>query len=72
MIVKKLESPIYYRKKRNALPGKGVDHHRSSKSKSFDQYLLEAFDGDVVQDGDRFSRNISDLTRDNLIRLSRM
>ena len=72
MIVKKLESPIYYRKQRRSLAGKGVEQALAHKEKSFDQYLLEAFQGEVVQSGDRFSKSVSSLTRDNLIELGRL
>ncbi len=70
MIVKSLESPVFYRKKRNALPGKGLERV-PAKTKSFDQYLLEAFQGEVVKEGENFSSNLSEIARDNLIRLSR-
>ena len=70
MVVKKLENPIYYRRNRQALPGKGVEISGRNHEKTFDQYLLEAFDGEVVQNGGRFSKNISPMAKDNLIRLS--
>lgn len=71
MIVKSLESPVYYRRKRGALPGRGVEAAiPKSHSRSFDQYLLEAFQGEVVQQGHRISDKLSDMTRENLIRLS--
>ncbi len=69
MIVKQAESPIYQRRKRASLPGKGADARAVNREKSFDQYLIEAFDGEVVKEGNRFG-NVSDMTRDNLIRLS--
>jgi len=70
MIVKKMEGPIYYKKNRAALTGKGASS--ANNEKSFDQYLLEAFEGNVVQNGDTFSPKISKLTQENLIRLSKM
>lgn len=73
MIVKSLESPVYYRRKRGALPGRGVEVAApKAHTRSFDQYLLEAFHGEVVQQGDRISGKLSDMTRENLIRLSEM
>ena len=73
MIVRKMESPLYQKKRREPLTGKGVEVPSAANSeKSFDQYLLEAFDGEVVRDGKDFSGNLSDLTRDNLIRLSQL
>jgi len=69
MIVKKLESPVYYRKKREALPGRGVEYSHGSE-KTFEEYLLEAFNGKKVQEGNRFSNDLSQMTKENLIRLS--
>ena len=71
MIVKQAENPIYQRRKRNSLPGKGVEDRAVNREKSFDQYLIEAFGGEVVKEGNRFG-NVSELTRDNLIRLSQI
>ena len=65
-----MEGPIYYKKNRTALAGKGAKS--ANREKSFDQYLLEAFNGEVVQNGKDFSSSLSKLTRDNLIRLSDM
>ena len=69
MIVRSLESPVFQRRKREPLAGKGMER-ASNEQKSFEDYLLEAFDGEVVRDGSRFSSKVSDVTRDNLIRLS--
>lgn len=72
MIVKQLESPVYYKRRRESLPGRGGEARALKHDKSFDQYLLEAFQGEVVRDGKEFSRNVSSMQRDNLIRLSRI
>lgn len=72
MIVKKLESPVYHRRQRRPLPGRGVEGLSNGADKSFDQYLLEAFQGEVVQNGDRFSGKVSSLQQENLIRLSQL
>lgn len=71
MIVKTIDSPVFYRKKRNALPAKGVErkHH---PDKSFDQFLIEAFGGEVVQKNKEYSPELSFLSRENLIRLSKV
>jgi hypothetical protein len=69
MIVKNLESPVFYKKKRQPMTGRGVDSPKRNDQKTFDQYLIEAFQGEVVQRGQNFNRKLSDLTRDNLIRL---
>jgi len=72
MIVKKLESPLYYRQKREGLPGRGHETPVAANRKSFDQYLLEAFQGEVVQEGKRFSTRVSPVQRENLIRLGQV
>ncbi|MCB1309173.1 MAG: hypothetical protein KDK30_13365 [Leptospiraceae bacterium] len=72
MIVRKMDNPVFHRRKREGLPGRGMEDRAVNREKSFDQYLLEAFDGEVVRDGKDFSGNLSDLTRDNLIRLSQL
>ncbi|MCE9600257.1 MAG: hypothetical protein K8S54_20025 [Spirochaetia bacterium] len=72
MIVKKLESPLYYRQKRDGLPGRGFEAPVAANRKSFDQYLLEAFQGEVVQEGKRFSPRVSPVQRENLIRLGQI
>ncbi len=69
MVVKKLESPLYFRRKRESLPGKGMEEKATNREKTFDQFLLEAFRGEVVQQGSQISSRVSSLTRDNLIRL---
>lgn len=73
MIVKSLEHPVYYKKKRQPLPGKGMDRNEKPQvQKTFDQYLMESFQGEVVQKGKDFSSDLSSLTKENLIRLSNM
>ena len=72
MIVKKLESPTYYRRQRKSLPGRGLEQPPQEREKSFDQYLLEAFSGEVVQEGNKFSNSVSALTKENLVRLGRL
>ena len=69
MIVRKMESPVFYQKKRQPLPGKGVER-TANEEKSFDQYLLEAFQGEVVRDGTRFRDTLSPMQRDNVVKLS--
>lgn len=69
MIVKQLESPVYYKKKRRALPGRGPEQSSGDVRKSFEEYLTEAFSGEVVQKNQEFSSKLSNLARENLIRL---
>lgn len=70
MIVKKMESPVYHKRNRDSLPGKGMEIRPGNAEKSFDQYLLEAFNGEVVRDGSKYSNGLSTMTKENLIRLS--
>lgn len=72
MIVKKMENPVYHRRRRTSLPGRGVAEQPVNHEKSFDQYLLEAFQGEVVQKGNQFSNKVSSLTKENLLRLNRI
>lgn len=69
MMIQKLESPVYYRRKREARTGRVVE---SVVDKSFDQYLIEAFRGDVVSENGKIKGNVSNLTRENIIRLSQI
>lgn len=71
MIVKTIDSPVFYRKKRSALPAKGMEP-KSIPERSFDQYLLEAFGGEVVQKNQKISPQMSAISRENLIRLSKI
>ncbi len=72
MVVKQAEGAVYHRRKRESLPGKGIEVRAGNREKSFDQYLIEAFSGEVVRQGERFSNQVSQLTRDNLIRLGQL
>ncbi|MBI38851.1 MAG: hypothetical protein CMF59_04570 [Leptospiraceae bacterium] len=73
MIVRKLESPLYQKKKREPLAGQGFDGPSTANSeKSFDQYLLEAFKGEVVREDNQFQGKVSELQRENIIRLSQL
>jgi len=69
MMIQKLDSPVYYRRKREAKPGRIVE---SRVDKSFDQYLIEAFKGDVVSENGKIKENVSSLTRENIFRLSQI
>lgn len=70
MIVNRLESPVYYRRKRGAVATQRVERVEESQ-KSFDDYLLEAFQGEVVAQNSQVSDRLSNLTRENIIRLGR-
>lgn len=70
MIVRKMENPVFHKRKRGSLQGKDFDEMAKNNEKSFEQYLLDAFQGEVVQKGNNISKDVSNLTRDNLIRLN--
>lgn len=71
MVVRKMESPVYEKRRREALPGKGVERS-SSGPNGFEQYLLDAFEGEVVKEGNRFASHVSPLQKENIIRLSQL
>ncbi|BDA79685.1 LIC12298 family protein [Leptospira kobayashii] len=70
MIVRSIHQPAYNRKE-GGLPGKGPKKGFANNSggKSFEEYLLEAFQGEVVQKGEWVSPKLSDLGQKNLRRL---
>ncbi len=70
MHVTTVESRFYRRFSRPALAGRGREVESGNKQRSFDDYLVEAFQGEVIKDGPRYSRSISPLARQNLVRLS--
>lgn len=72
MIVRKMENPVFHRRKRASLPGYEFAQQAVNHEKSFDQYLIDAFQGEVVQQGEQFSNSLSNLAQDNLIRLGQV
>lgn len=72
MIVRKMENPVFHKRKRTSLPGRDIEDQAINQEKGFDQHLLEAFSGEVVQKGNLFSTKVTPLTRDNLIRLGQI
>jgi hypothetical protein len=68
MIIKSLENPVYYRRKKGGLAGNQALKIKpaSNDQKTFEEYLTEAFQGEVVQTGFNFSKKLSDLTIRNL------
>ena len=69
MMIKTLQKPVYKRQKRG-LPGAGLRRLGISESpylgKTFEDYLMEMFHGEVVFDGGRFSSTLSDMMKKNL------
>ncbi len=68
MIIRSLEHPVYYRRKKGGLSGAELKPKpvQDRYSKTFEEYLTEAFQGEVVQNGAWFSNQLSDLTKRNL------
>ena len=68
MIIKSLENPVYYRRKKGGLAGNQALKLKpvASATKTFEEFLTEAFQGEVVQTGTQFSKKLSDLTIRNL------
>lgn len=68
MIIRSLEHPVQYKRSKGGLAGAElkprvtVDRY----SKTFEEYLLEAFQGEVVQSGNWMSGQLSDLSKRNL------
>ncbi len=71
MIVRKIASQVFQKSKRKGLLGKGINVELGNREKGFEQYLLEAFQGEIVKKKDQFSQKLSPLTRKNLTYLHR-
>jgi hypothetical protein len=72
MVIKSLEYPIYQRKKQGGLSGdvpKIKAFSNSNLGKSFEDYLREAFKGEMVQEGSWFSSDLTDRSKRNLRKL---
>lgn len=71
MIVRKIQSPVYHRKRPVPLTGRGAEDRQPVLFPSrFEEYLVGAVEGEVVRKGDHFARNLSSFQRENIIRLS--
>lgn len=72
MIIRSLQQPGYERNQKG-IPGYGPSRKHSSldeqSPKSFEDFLTEAFEGEIVQEGKWFTSNLSDLSRKNLEKL---
>ncbi|MCZ8156338.1 MAG: hypothetical protein O9264_09495 [Leptospira sp.] len=71
MIVRSIHQPAYNRHKESGLAGQGPKKgfSQGSNGKTFEEYLTEAFQGEVVQNGNWVSPKLSDLGQKNLRRL---
>lgn len=71
MIVRKIQSPVYHRRRPVPLPGRGSEAKQPELfATEFEEILIEAVSGHVVRKGDRFAHSLSKLQRDNIIQLS--
>jgi hypothetical protein len=74
MILKSLNNPNYQRNSREGLSGKAHPSQppivSANFSKTFEEALLELFEGEVVVDNSRVSPLLSDMTKRNLKKIS--
>ncbi|TGL61248.1 hypothetical protein EHQ58_05575 [Leptospira ognonensis] len=71
MIVRSIHQPAYNRHKESGLAGQGPKKgfSQSNGGKTFEEYLTEAFQGEVVQKGEWLSPKLSEMGQKNLRRL---
>ena len=70
MIVSKIDGQLFQDARRRGLPGRSSPRPRpGNQERSFESYLMEAFQGEVVGRDGHFSAKLSPLTHDNLTRL---
>jgi hypothetical protein len=71
MIVRSIQQPAYNRHRDSGLAGQGPKKGFSQNNggKTFEEYLMEAFQGEVVQKGNWVSPDLSELGKKNLKRL---
>lgn len=69
MIVRKIDSQAFQKSKRQGLSGKSLYVKPENCEKGFEQYLIEAFQGELVKEDQGFSAKLSPLARKNLLRL---
>lgn len=68
MIIRTVQPPVYRRRKKG-LPGVGLKLgivEAKGLGRTFDDYLLDLFQGEIVQEGGRFSSSLSDMMIRNL------
>jgi hypothetical protein len=71
MVIRSLYQPVYHRERKNGLPGSaptavGSKPRLDDGNKTFEDYLRESFQGEVVQQGTWFAPQISELSKRNL------
>ncbi|MCB1158983.1 MAG: hypothetical protein H7A25_06820 [Leptospiraceae bacterium] len=69
MIIRAIESPVY-RRRRGGLKGRGLNPEGVMDSPflglTFEDYLKDLFEGQLVQTGNLFSTDLSEMMRRNL------
>lgn len=70
MVIKSIHYPTYQRPKKG-LTGKvyKMQLPKARYERTFEDYLMEVFQGEVVQEGGSFSTSLSELTIRNLKKL---
>lgn len=70
MVIKSMHYPTYQRP-RKGLTGKVYKMYLPKRSfeRTFEDYLREIFNGEVVQEGNNFSNNLTELSIRNLKKL---
>jgi hypothetical protein len=68
MVVRSIQSPVYSREKKSGLPGDGpkIKSFTKEPTRSFEEYLKDSFQGEVVQDGLWFSPRLTELSKSHL------
>jgi hypothetical protein len=68
MVIRSLYQPVYQRDRRQGLPGAAPQAKPKfdDGNKTFEEYLTESFQGEVVQNGAWFAPQVSELSRKNL------
>lgn len=72
MVIRSLDFPIYNRPKKG-LAGEGLQFKGAKKrvpqERTFEDFLIESFQGEVVQNGSWFSTKLSDRMKKNIKRI---
>lgn len=71
MIIRSLYQPVYHRDRKQGLPGAvGASRKESGEDNlTFEDYLKQSFQGEVVQKGTWFSPRVTELSRKNFQKL---
>ncbi|MCC5816662.1 MAG: hypothetical protein JJT78_18070 [Leptospira sp.] len=71
MVIRSLYQPVYQRDRKQGLPGAApaVKTRLDDGTKTFEEYLRESFQGEVIQQGAWFAPQVSELSKKNLQKL---